>query len=135
MKRKDKKKSIILVSQIVITFAIMGVLVVLYIFIEYGNSRKVWFKDEFYNGKYVIEATYPSDGVHNQITIAINNKAGDVLWNVDDYLDYNVDMTEDYYELVYEKDYLKIIVKNENKGIGAFYRVYYEDLDKCNYNK
>lgn len=57
------------------------------------------------------------------------------MWNVDDYLDYNVDMTEDYYELVYEKDYLKIILKNENKGIGAFYRVYYEDLDKCNYNK
>ncbi|MBQ1327151.1 MAG: hypothetical protein IIY49_03845 [Eubacterium sp.] len=135
MKRKDKKKNIILVSQIVITFAIMGALVVLYIYIEYGNSRKVWFKDEFYNGKYVIEATYPSDGVHNQITIAINNKAGDVLWNVDDYLDYNVDMTEDYYELVYEKDYLKIILKNENKGIGESYRVYYEDLDKCNYNK
>ena len=105
MKEKDKKKSIILVSQIVITFAIIGVLVVLYIYIKCGNSRKIWFKDEFYNGKYVIEVTYPSDGVHNQITIAINNNAGDVLWNVDDYLDYNVDMTEDYYELVYEKDY------------------------------
>ena len=63
--------------------------------------------------------------------ITIKNKKGDILWSVDEHLDFNIRMTEDYYDLEYEKDYLKLYFKNENKGIDSFYRIYYEDLKKC----
>lgn len=39
-------------------------------------------------------------------------------------------MTDDYYELIEEKDYIKVIFKSNPKGIDTVYRIYFADLEK-----
>ncbi len=125
---EKRESNFILIIQILITLVVMGALICLF---RFGYSRKIWFEESFYNESYTISATYPSDGMHKNIVVTIKNKKGDILWSVDEHLDFNIRMTEDYYDLEYEKDYLKLYFKNENKGIDSFYRIYYEDLKKC----
>ena len=130
--KEDKKYKFLLHLWCFITIIVLILIVIVILWLKDYSSRTIWFDKKIDDGKYVIEATFPSNAVHNDVLVTIKNKQGEIKYQFGQDLDYNVWMTDDYYELKEEKDYIKVRFKSNPKGIGTVYRIYYDDLEKNN---
>jgi hypothetical protein len=130
--KEEKKYSFLLHLWCFITIIVLILIVIIIFKLKEYTSRTIWFEKEIDDGKYIIEASFPPSAVHKDVWVTIKNQQGEIKYQFGQDLDYNVRMTDDYYELKEEKDYIKVRFKSNPKGIGTVYRIYYDDLEKNN---
>ncbi len=107
--KEDKKYKFLLHLWCFITIIVLILIVIVILWLKDYSSRTIWFDKKIDDGKYVIEATFPSNAVHNDVLVTIKNKQGEIKYQFGQDLDYNVRMTD---------------------VICQVYRFYYDDLDE-----
>ena len=128
--KEEKKYNLLVNLWSFFTIIVLILIVFIASAIKEYSSRTIWFEKEIDDGKYKIEATFPKNNVHKSVSVTIKDKQGDIKYEFEQNLDYNVRMTDDYYELIEEKDYIKVIFKSNPKGIDTVYRIYFADIEK-----
>lgn len=128
--KEEKKYNLLVNLWSFFTIIVLILIVFIASAIKEYSSRTIWFEKEIDDGKYKIEASFPKKNVHKSVRVTIKDKQGGIKYEFEQDLDYNVRMTDDYYELIEEKDYIKVIFKINPKGIDTVYRIYFADLEK-----